>query len=277
MSVEQIRMRMAKLSAAGTASSAGRGQMSGVSSPQSTAGGSTKEVDKPMRRQSSSAAVAPAGAAKQASGELAGLTDEILVFCHLLDSSRRRALDDCVNLRQTIRELEKLLESSRQREVSHLSYVEQQREAIGMFEKRYYSLKSRARGLMKEAQETQEKLKVELDDLRAKYKNAETSLYSTQTLLDDQARELEQLRAQTKNSLSEKEIQNMRLKLLKLEDENGRLATERQALVAQLEGKGSVQPKSKKDEDMTEKLRQENESLRERLEEVTRQKDEFQD
>eukprot|EP01053_Blabericola_migrator_P002949 Blabericola_migrator_1__2948@NODE_184_length_11839_cov_88_277438_g159_i0_p5_GENE_NODE_184_length_11839_cov_88_277438_g159_i0NODE_184_length_11839_cov_88_277438_g159_i0_p5_ORF_typecomplete_len283_score63_13KASH_CCD/PF14662_6/3_3e02KASH_CCD/PF14662_6/4_7e05HOOK/PF05622_12/0_00034DUF3584/PF12128_8/0_0042Cep57_CLD/PF14073_6/1_3e03Cep57_CLD/PF14073_6/0_0056MAD/PF05557_13/0_0079KELK/PF15796_5/2_5e03KELK/PF15796_5/0_054KELK/PF15796_5/33CALCOCO1/PF07888_11/0_07CENPF_leu_zip/PF10473_9/1_1CENPF_leu_zip/PF len=170
--------------------------------------------------------------------ELACLSEEILTYCHLLDNSRSHTVNESLNLRETVRELEKLLDSARQREISHLSYVEQHREAISVFEKRYFHLKSRAKTHIKECQDDREKLKTELDSTQTRLKAVESELYAAQSLVHSQMTEVERLKEQQKNMPSEKEITMMSLKLRRLEDENGRLATERAKLMAQLDELG---------------------------------------
>eukprot|EP01054_Gregarina_sp_Poly1_P010838 Gregarina_sp_Poly_1__10837@NODE_839_length_6035_cov_59_677782_g606_i0_p4_GENE_NODE_839_length_6035_cov_59_677782_g606_i0NODE_839_length_6035_cov_59_677782_g606_i0_p4_ORF_typecomplete_len238_score34_65CCDC158/PF15921_5/2_7e03CCDC158/PF15921_5/0_0065DUF421/PF04239_12/0_31DUF421/PF04239_12/7_6e02UPF0242/PF06785_11/3_6e03UPF0242/PF06785_11/0_23FapA/PF03961_13/1_1e03FapA/PF03961_13/0_19DUF1640/PF07798_11/1e02DUF1640/PF07798_11/2CCCAP/PF15964_5/1_4HIP1_clath_bdg/PF16515_5/2_9e03HIP1_clath_bdg/PF16515_ len=113
---------------------------------------------------------------KEKYSDLACLSEEILTYCHLLDNSRDHTIRESVRLRETVRELEKLLDSARLREKNHLGDVEQHREAIAMFEKRYFNLKSRAKTHIKESQDDREKLKSELEATQTKLKPRANSM-----------------------------------------------------------------------------------------------------
>eukprot|EP01069_Polyplicarium_translucidae_P007611 Polyplicarium_translucidae@DN3130_c0_g2_i5.p1 len=88
--------------------------------------------------------------------QLGDMASEVLVYCHIVESCRLRATDEAVKLRETVRDLEAMLDATRKREKDHLHEVEQRRLAIAEFDTLYVSLKEKLKALLRQCAEAKD-------------------------------------------------------------------------------------------------------------------------
>eukprot|EP01071_Lankesteria_metandrocarpae_P008151 Lankesteria_metandrocarpae@DN4885_c0_g1_i1.p1 len=154
---------------------------------------------------------------------LSQLCEEVLVYCSLLDSSRLRAVEEGTRLQKSLRQLEALLDSAPQREMQLLNQVERLRQMHTKLDQRYRALKTKAKQLIRECQESRDRLEAEYQKSNANLQSLESELFSLQTLVANQRKELERAREANLSLKSPRDVADLDLKLKALEKDNDEL------------------------------------------------------
>eukprot|EP00914_Ancora_sagittata_P032921 GHVO01066444.1.p1 GENE.GHVO01066444.1~~GHVO01066444.1.p1 ORF type:complete len:317 (-),score=57.46 GHVO01066444.1:368-1282(-) len=174
-------------------------------------------------------------AKKNSCTKLANMAAEILVYCHMVESTRLRAVEEAGKLRETVRDLENLLDAARNREKENLDEVEQRRLATSEFDHIYVQLKEKLKALLRQCAEAKDTSHASLESGLNRVKDTEAQLIFNQSIVKTQRVELDRLMESQTVRMSETALSELNAKLKRLELENATLAAEKQHLERQLE------------------------------------------
>jgi len=164
---------------------------------------------------------------------LSRLCEEVLVFCSLLDSSRLRAVEEGTRLQKTIRQLEALLDAAPQREMEHLNQVDQMRQLQAALDQKYRFLKGRAKQLIRDCGENRDRRQIEYQKANSHLQTLENELFSLQTLVANQRKELEREREANLSLKSPRDVKDLDMRLRALDKDNQELRVEKETFQRQ--------------------------------------------